>query len=74
MPRDRQEAGPCPKCEAHPVQCTYNHFEREDLRIDSWEHKCTNCGWRETRAFRSDEPASSDTSPTVCPYCQRSAA
>jgi hypothetical protein len=54
--------------------CTYNHFESKELTIDSWEHKCPDCGFRETTAFRSDEE---DTKPEIidphiCPYCTRS--
>ena len=35
--------------------CSYNHFQSDELRIDSWEHKCPDCGHRETQAFRSDD-------------------
>ena len=72
MPRDRTIIGDCPKCRGHNLACSYNHFERDDLVIDSWEHRCTDCGFRETRAFRSDEKdADSPSDPRVCPYCGR---
>jgi len=70
---DLQPAGVCPKCDGTNVTCKYNHFEQGDLVIDSWEHKCLDCGTRLTTAFRSDDsdelPADGDTG--VCPYCGR---
>ncbi len=72
MERDIQAAvGDCPKCGAHEVACRYNHFERDELVIDAWEHRCPNCGYRATTAFRSDDPEPA-SNPTICPYCQRS--
>ena len=63
-----QPAPPCPKC-GGPVTCRYNHFEKPGLVIDSWEHKCADCGVRETQAFRSEgEP---DPAARQCPYCGR---
>ena len=76
MTRDRQIIGDCPKCGTEHLACSYNHFEQGDLTIDSWEHKCPDCGFRDTRAFRSDdeEPIPDGVEPTVCPYCGRRAA
>ena len=73
MPHDRQHAGACPKCDANAIVCSYNHFERDDLVIDSWEHKCANCGFRETKAYRSDESPADEAqvNPALCPYCGR---
>jgi hypothetical protein len=71
MPVDRQPAGACPKCQGQSVTCRYNHFEREALVIDSWEHQCGNCGFRQTKAVRSDDADAGSADPTVCPYCQR---
>ena len=76
MPRDRQSAGSCPQCTQGALQCTYNLFQQDELRIDSWEHKCVECGFRETRAFRSDEPDASEEANEEsdrCPYCGRKA-
>lgn len=75
MPRDIILIGGCPKCDGEQLACRYNVFEKDDLRIISWEHKCSNCGFRETRAFRSDdEEADGDkTDPGSCPYCARPA-
>ncbi len=72
MPRDVQPAGTCPKCGSMAVTCTYNRFENPTKRIDSWEHRCADCGYRETQAFRSDEPPP-DPPPVadVCPWCGR---
>lgn len=70
---DIQPAGNCSKCQGNHVTCKYNHFEQGDLVIDSWEHKCPDCGVRQTTAYRSDDsdelPPNGDTS--VCPYCSR---
>lgn len=72
MPRDVATAGACPKCGAAGLACGYNHFEKGELTIDSWEHRCPNCGHRETMAFRSDQPAAEQAAdPGVCPYCGR---
>ena len=48
-------AGNCPECEKDQVTCKYNHFENDELTIDAWEHRCHNCGWRATTAYRSDD-------------------
>ena len=74
MARDIQNVGECSKCGADAVTCRYNHFEREEdeLVIDAWEHKCGNCGVRETTAYRSDdEDGDLPRDPHVCPYCRR---
>lgn len=74
MPRDTQLAGPCPKCGQGTVTCFHNRFEDDQKRIDSWEHRCADCGYRQTQAFRSDEaPAEPPADPRVCPYCGRQA-
>ena len=52
------------------LQCKYNHFEADELVIDSWELKCLDCGFRETIAYRTDEPDSlGDENPLECPFC-----
>jgi hypothetical protein len=68
--------GTCPECEHDPVSCKYNYFENDDLTIDAWEHRCHNCGWRTTTAYRSDDEDLDTTiaNPKVCPYCQRASA
>lgn len=71
MPRQRLIIGECPKCGGDQLACSYNHFERDDLTIDSWEHKCPDCGLRETTAYRSDEDVPAAVDATECPYCQR---
>ncbi len=74
MSRDLQLIGDCPKCGGNDLACAYNHFESNELTIDCWEHKCPNCGFRETTAFRSDEEDAKpeDVDPHICPYCARS--
>jgi len=76
MTRDRQPAGECPKCQGLNFFCMHNHFERDDLVIDSWEHRCTDCGHRITRGYRSDDPPEDleGIDPHVCPWCSRSGA
>ena len=72
MPVNTQAAGECPKCQQASVVCRYNFFDRGDLQVHSWEHRCPNCGWRETKAFRSDEPPDKQSAaPDVCPLCGR---
>ncbi len=72
MARDIQTAGACPKCGAAGVSCRYNYFTKDDLTIDAWEHKCANCGVRETIAYRSDDPEEDrPEAPDICPYCAR---
>jgi len=79
MARDIAVIGGCPKCASDELTCRYNHFEKDDLQIISWEHKCPNCGFRDTRAFRSDdeeddaEVAEVTGDPSACPYCDRPA-
>jgi ssDNA-binding Zn-finger/Zn-ribbon topoisomerase 1 len=70
--RDRQTVGTCPKCKQGAVVCTYNHFAGPDERIDSWEHRCAECGYRDTQAFRSsDDTVSDGANGGLCPFCQR---
>jgi ssDNA-binding Zn-finger/Zn-ribbon topoisomerase 1 len=72
MPASTQSAGTCPKCAAGAVLCRFNFFDRGDLVVHSWEHKCGNCGWRETQAYRSDTPPpAADIDPAICPWCGR---
>jgi len=80
--RDILIIGGCPKCNSDELACRYNYFEKADLRIISWEHKCPNCGYRETKAFRSDDEDEDDEEPDeeaealdpgTCPYCARPA-
>jgi Zn finger protein HypA/HybF involved in hydrogenase expression len=71
MAPDRVSIGNCPKCGGADFRCSYNHFAREDLTIDSWEHRCLNCGLRETKAYRSDQPLEADVDVTACPFCGR---
>ncbi len=70
MPRDRQKAGPCPRCDADALTCTYNRFEDAAERIDAWEHRCLSCSFRETKALRGEEEGERE----VCPFCGRRAA
>ena len=51
MPRDRQEIGQCTRCNPGTVTCSYNKFTNETREIHSWEHRCSDCGYRETTAF-----------------------
>jgi hypothetical protein len=72
MDRDRQMAGPCPKCVSGAVTCLHNHFETATRTIDSWEHRCGDCGYRVTQAFRTDDSDFDPTiNPRVCPFCAR---
>lgn len=73
MPSTVTIAGSCPKCQAARLACRYNFFDRGDLQIHAWEHKCQDCGWRETQAFRSDDPAEKSAGVNVaqCPFCGR---
>ncbi len=72
MARDIQTVGACPKCDAELITCRYNHFGKDDLTIDSWEHKCAECGYRETTAYRSDDPVEHQPEDAgTCPYCGR---
>jgi hypothetical protein len=72
MTASTQRAGVCPKCGGDAVVCRFNFFDRGDLQVHSWEHKCANCGWRETQAFRSDAPQRAEgVDPGTCPWCGR---
>lgn len=71
MPHETVPAGECPSCHGANLTCKYNLFESGDLRIDSWEHKCPDCGKRETTAFRSDDEDEVAENPDQCPYCGR---
>lgn len=72
MARDIQTVGHCPQCNADLLTCRYNFFTNDDLQINSWEHKCAQCGYRDTTAYRSDESEESrPTDPRTCPYCGR---
>ena len=77
MDMARNEVGgkTCPDCGSSGLSCKYNLFESGDLRIDSWEHKCPDCGRRQTQAFRSDDEDSDavELDPTACPFCGRQA-
>ena len=62
----------CPNDDPTPcnLHCRYNHFENDDLTIDSWELRCLDCGYRETIAFRSDEEEPDEpVNPRACPFC-----
>ena len=63
----------CKKCDSTSLNCKYNFFEQEDLEIHSWEHKCIDCGYRLTTAYRSDDEDIDFTAELVdqCPYCGR---
>ncbi|HEX5106062.1 MAG TPA: hypothetical protein VFV87_19720 [Pirellulaceae bacterium] len=64
-------AAACPKCQGQSIECRFNYFDRGDLQIHSWEHRCPNCGWRQTQAFRSDVPQAENLDPAACPWCSR---
>ena len=70
--QDQQMAGSCPECHQGSIQCSHNYFEEGDLRIASWEHRCNECGFRETTAIRSDELEEKEKANfDLCPFCQR---
>ena len=73
MPRDRHKAGACPQCGVDALACTYNGFDNGPERIDSWEHRCLSCNFRETKAMRTTEGQPADGDPTTCPFCGREA-
>jgi hypothetical protein len=73
MPRDRRIIGECPHCGQASLACSYNLFQSAELRIDSWEHKCPDCGNRQTKAFRSDAEEPEGENPLLCPFCGRTA-
>jgi len=67
--------GKCPqKKDNCNLTCKYNHFEADDLLINSWELKCLDCGYRETIAYRSDDSDLDLEScePEKCPFCELS--
>ncbi|MEQ8788860.1 MAG: hypothetical protein RIC55_21290 [Pirellulaceae bacterium] len=74
MARDEVTIGGCPRCGNSAYACRYNFFESGDLQINSWEHRCPDCGHRETRAYRSDDEddaALEGVDPTECCFCGR---
>lgn len=73
MARNVVPAGDCRHCTEPTLACSHNHFQSDDLIIDTWEHKCSNCGFRETIAFRSDDESWDSDAATreTCPYCRR---
>ena len=72
MARDRRQIGTCGTCNRGVLTCTHNRFDNGTLVIDSWEHRCADCGHRDTQAFRSDDPPQSRAlDPLVCPFCGR---
>ncbi|MDP7018451.1 MAG: hypothetical protein QGG36_21780 [Pirellulaceae bacterium] len=75
MPDIRDLDEVCSRCGGWASTCKYNHFHQGDLEIHSWEHKCPDCGNRQTTAFRSDSEDldTSGRQQRVCPYCGRSA-
>lgn len=76
MSRDRVTIGGCPKCGSALMTCQHNHFQNDELEIHAWEHKCPDCGHRQTEAFRSDDEDESfnPTQAATCPFCGRQAA
>ena len=73
MPDIKKPETPCSKCRSTNLTCKFNHFAQGDLEIHSWEHKCLDCGHRETTAYRSDDE-DMDTpveQRALCPYCGR---
>jgi hypothetical protein len=65
--------GKCPsQKEQCKLICKYNHFEADDLTIDSWELKCLDCGYRNTIAYRSDDSDLDleNCDPQRCPFCK----
>ncbi|MDA7977367.1 MAG: hypothetical protein MPJ50_01200 [Pirellulales bacterium] len=72
MPRHTQAAGECEKCGEGTINCSHNHFADETQTIDTWEHRCTSCAYRETQAFRVDaENPQPEGDPMICPLCGR---
>jgi hypothetical protein len=68
------EAGACGECGDGLVVCTHNTFVGESVKIDSWEHRCGNCGHRQTEAVRTgDDEPEPPRDPLVCPFCGRRA-
>lgn len=74
MAKDIQPDGPCPKCGHGSLECKHNVFEDDEQHIDTWEHRCRECGYRDTRAFRvAEEEDPLEDDPLVCPMCGRRA-
>ncbi len=73
MPKDRQPHGPCEQCSQGKVTCTHNYFSDGRQAIDSWEHRCGDCSFRETEAYKRPLDETLDVDPKVCPYCGRHA-
>lgn len=73
MPRDRQKIGRCPQCGAEELACTYNRFDNGPERIESWEHRCLSCSFRETKALRNETGHAVDGDGATCPFCGRKA-
>ncbi|MGV3608181.1 MAG: hypothetical protein ACO1RA_17375 [Planctomycetaceae bacterium] len=73
MPTSTVPAGTCPHCNQEKLQCRHNYFDRGDLQIRSFEHRCANCGKRQTVAFRSDDPGPGGLASNGpnCPMCGR---
>ncbi|GAA4427184.1 hypothetical protein [Bremerella cremea] len=73
MSRERITIGGCPKCGSALLTCQHNHFQNDELEIHSWEHKCPDCGFRQTEAFRSDDEDEpfDPVEASQCPFCQR---
>jgi|GEM_PF-1809287 len=72
----RITSGKCPhpdRDDPCPMTCRYNHFERDELVIDAWELKCSDCGLRETIGYRNDEMEPDEhVEPRTCPFCHKS--
>ncbi len=74
MPRDRMAIGSCEACHAGSVNCSHNRFVDTAETIDTWEHRCTDCGERRTQAVRAAMDAVLATpDPLICPFCGRRA-
>ncbi|WP_146118809.1 hypothetical protein [Blastopirellula marina] len=75
MSRERITIGGCPKCKSDLLTCQHNHFQNDELEIHSWEHKCPDCGFRQTEAFRSDDEDEpfDPVAASQCPFCGRQA-
>jgi hypothetical protein len=71
MPRNRREIGACPRCGTGVVTCSFNSYVNGAERIDSWEHRCRDCSFRETRADRAPAADAPAPGPRPCPFCGR---
>lgn len=63
--------GDTPNSTSCPLQCKFNFFESEELKIHTFELKCLDCGWRDTIGYRSDDEEDQPEDPTQCPFCER---